>query len=450
MSEPAVAPPGPDSGIPPLDEAGFARLMAPFAPFEPAPRIAVAVSGGADSLALALLIQRWAKRRGGEAVALTVDHRLRPGSGAEAKRVGALLASEGMAHRVLRWPGPRPAANLQAAARAARYRLLAAWCRRQGILHLALAHQRDDQAETLLLRLARGSGLDGLSAMAPTVETPDLRLIRPLLPVPKARLETYLRGRGLAWIEDPSNQDAGFARVRMRRLMPALAREGADGVRLAAAARHLARARTAIGADVARLAAAAVALHPAGFARLDPTRLTAAPPETALRTLARVLMAVGGAVYTPRLERLERLYDRLCAGLERGATLGGCRLLPRRDHLLVTREAASIAAVELAPGDSLLWDGRFEVSLARRSGGRALGLAALGPAGWAEALAAAPALRASPIPGPARLVCPAFRDRQGLLAAPQIGYWRDDSARRAIKCRFAPLTTLAPPGFTVA
>ncbi len=450
MNELAVAESGADSGTVRLDEAGFARLMAPFAPFEPAPRIAVAVSGGADSLALALLIQRWAKRRGGEAVALTVDHRLRPGSGAESRRVGTLLEPHGMAQRVLRWQAPKPAANLQAAARAARYRLLGEWCRRRGILHLALAHQLDDQAETLLLRLARGSGLEGLSAMAPVVEMPELRLIRPLLEVPKARLEAYLRGRGLAWIEDPSNQDSGFARVRMRGVMPALAREGASSARLAAAARHLARARTAIEAAVARLAASAMALHPAGFARLDPAQLTAAPPEIALRCLARALMAVGGAVYTPRLERLERLYDSLCAGLDRGATLGGCRLLPRRDHLLLTREARSIGALKLAPGESLLWDGRYEVSVARRSGGRRLGLAALGPRGWAEALAAAPGLRGSPIPAPARLACPAFTDRQGLLAAPQIGFWRDEAARRAIKCRFAPLTTLAPPGFTVA
>ena len=144
----------------------FAAAMALLAPFEPAPLVAVAVSGGPDSLALALLAARWAASRGGRAVALTVDHHLRPESTGEALQVGRWLADRGIAHAVLDWsPPPVLAGDIQAAARDARYAMLEAWCREAGALHLLVAHHAEDQAETLLLRLGRGSGLAGLAAM---------------------------------------------------------------------------------------------------------------------------------------------------------------------------------------------------------------------------------------------------------------------------------------------
>ena len=429
----------------------FAGLMARLAPFEPAPRIAVAVSGGADSLALTLLLREWTGARGGALVALTVDHRLRAESAAEVAFVARTLAPLGLEHRILRWRGSKPAANVEAVARRARYDLLSRWCARRGLLHLALGHHLDDQAETLLLRLGRGSGLDGLAAMAPVAELPRLRLLRPLIGVPKARLAATLSARGLAWVEDPSNRDPTQARARLRALMSDLAREGLTSARLAAAAGHLGRARTALELAVGRLLVGAVALHPAGFAWLDPAPLLAAPAEVGLRALARVLMTVGGAEYTPRLERLERLYGRISADLARGVTLGGCRIVPRRERLLVVREVAGTREVPVRAGQSLRWDGRFEVSVRRRARAGRLGLGALGGAGWAEARAAAPELRESPIPAPARAALPALRDARGLLAVPHLGYERADSAGLGLKsCRFRPLRGLTTYAFTVA
>ena len=186
--------------------------------FEPAAHIAVAVSGGADSLALALLLRDWARPRGYRLTALVVDHGLRAESAAEARGAVAVLGRQHVEARLLRFQGAKPSANVQAAARAARYGLLSDWCARRGVLHLALGHHRDDQAETLLLRLGRGSGLDGLAGMAPVVELRDVRLLRPLLGVPRARLEASLRARGLAWIDDPSNRDRAHGRVRIRQL----------------------------------------------------------------------------------------------------------------------------------------------------------------------------------------------------------------------------------------
>ena len=159
-----------------LTDQAFKKLMADMGPFETQPHIAVAVSGGADSLCLALLAGRWAKRMDGKATALTVDHGLRDQSAEEALQVGRWLHSEGMDHDILDWQGPKPKTGIQAAARAARYGLMQAWCREQEVLHLALAHTQDDQAETFLLRLGAGSGADGLAAMTAIRETADVRL----------------------------------------------------------------------------------------------------------------------------------------------------------------------------------------------------------------------------------------------------------------------------------
>lgn len=429
----------------------FAALMAGLGPFGPRPRIAVAVSGGADSLALALLLRDWTTARDGALTALTVDHGLRPEAAREARWVGRSLRRQGLRHKILTWEGRKPRSGLQAAARAARYRLLADWCARNGVLFLALAHHLDDQAETLLLRLGSGSGLDGLAAMSAVGETAALRLLRPLLGVPKARLEASLRARGLDWVEDPSNRDPRHARARLRQVMPALAAEGLTAPRLAAAADRLGRLRADLERQVGRFLARAVALHPAGFARLDPAALAAAPEEIGRRALARLLLCIGGADYAPRLERLERLYCRLAEGLETPATLGGCRVLPQPAGLLIVRETRGLAPVD-ADG-SLLWDGRFAVELAAGGPERpgSLRIGPLGREGWRSLLAAAPSLRGHPVPTAARAALPAVSDAEGLAAVPPLGYWRGPEARKWLKkCRFAPKNPLTPPGFTVA
>ncbi len=455
-------PPPVSSPASPIGAAEFAALMARLGPFEDKPRIAAAVSGGADSLALAVLLHDWARPLGGRVTALTVDHGLRSEAAAEARFVGRTLKPLGLAQHTLRWRGAKPEANVSAIARRARYDLLSGCCARRGLLHLALGHHLDDQAETFLLRLGRGSGVDGLAAMAPIVELPALRLLRPLLGLPKARLEATLRARGLSWIEDPTNRDSGQDRARLRRLLPALARECLTAARLATTAEHLGRARAALEHQLARLLVRAVTLDPAGFAWVDPAPLVAAPAELGLRALARVLITVGGAEYGPRLESLERLHGRISAGLTAGATLGGCRVLLRRGRLLVVREARNLPVIRLNSGQKLLWDGRFEVAL-RRAGGRgaAMGLELeleLGPlggpwgdAGWAEVRAAAPAAVAARVPAPARAALPALRDRRGVLAVPHLSYRRPDSAATWLKsCRFRPKNVLIISAFTVA
>ncbi len=446
---PAPGAPGPRFGA-----ADFTLCMDRLGPFESKPHMAAGVSGGADSMALAVLMSQWTRARGGRLTALIVDHGLRAAAAAEARSVGRSLGALGIEHRVLRWRGPVPKANIQAQARRIRHDLLSAWCARNGVLHLALGHHREDQAETFLLRLGRGSGLDGLAAMAGIGAGAQLRLLRPLLAVPKAHLVSLLCAADIGWIEDPANRDSKHARVRIRALAPRLAAEGLSAERLGATAAHLSRARRALETYTAELLARAVWIHPAGFARLDAALLKKAPEEVALRALARIFMAVGGLDYGPRLDRLKRLLDGLRAGTAKGRTLGRCRIMPQTGpppHLLVVREQRGVPETPLQPGSTVLWDQRFEVALAARGQGRPVFVSALGRAGWTALRPRLADPETMGIPGLARPSLPAFWDRSGLLAVPHLGYSRTGPRGLIVsKCRFRPKNSLTGGAFTVA
>ncbi len=440
----------------PVSDREFDELMARFAPFEDRPHIAVAVSGGSDSLALTALFGSWLRRRDGRLTALTVDHGLRPGSAQDGRWVGARLRQQGIRHHTLTWRAAKPAANLQAQARAARYALLSDWCRRRGVLHLALAHHLDDQAETLLLRLGRGSGLHGLSGMAALTHARDLRVIRPLLTCSRARLTATLVAQGSDWLEDPSNRDPAFARVRIRRILPDLAREGFTADRLGTTVAHLARARAAIDGAVARLLAASVTVHPLGFAWLDWRVVVPAPEEIRLRALSALLTTLAGERYAPRFDRLTRLDGRLKRGLTKAATLGGCLISPRKDRITITREPQRCPIQPVMRGRTC-WDGRFDLDLAGKAfeSANAPTLGPLGEAGMAQIRADRSKVGTdsphSGYPAPALRSLPAIWQGNQLLAAPNLGFWRDPILQNAVRsCRFAPKNPLTPTWFTVA
>ena len=326
--------------------------------FEPLPLLAVGVSGGPDSLALVILADRWARQRGGVAWALVVDHRLRPESAVEAERVAGWLAARGIPHAVLVWNEHKPATGIQEAARAARYRLLAEWCVEHGSLHLLTAHHRDDQVETYLIRRRAKSGVDGLAGMPAVRELPRLRLVRPLLAVPKARLVALLAAEGQEYLQDPSNRNPAFERSRLR-----MDGEREDVAGTIAEMRGNATARIVRERELAALLARAVALHPAGFAVIDPASIVSAG-EFGEQALGRVVIGLGGRDYPVRRERLRRLREGLAETPIRACTLGGCRFVPWRGRVLALREAARAAPpLTLAPGSSALWDRRFLATL---------------------------------------------------------------------------------------
>ena len=313
---------------------------------------AVAVSGGSDSLALMFLLRDWAKNAGlPPPVMLCVDHALRPGSAGEARKVVHLAKAAGLPARILVRKGEAPRSGSEAAAREARYRLMGEWAKQSGVKAIYVGHTRDDQAETFLLRLARGSGVDGLAAMRavapyPVNEFSGLVLVRPLLAFDREALRDELRARDQSWLDDPMNADPHFARVRIRNAWPALEAMGLSKERVADAAAHLARARAALD-KVSQAVQARACRFDGADALLDPAALTGAPRELGLRALAAVLMEVSEQPYRPRFERLERLFDQIGDGsLGAGRTLHGCRIGPApaaracfgRGTLLVRRE----------------------------------------------------------------------------------------------------------------
>lgn len=299
----------------------FASLAHPPQP------VAVAVSGGADSMALALLAKGWARKHGVKMVALTVDHGLRKESATEAAQVKQWMNAWGVEHHTLLWAGKKPTSNVQAAARDARYSLLTDWCKRARMQILLVAHHREDVAETFLLRLARGSGVDGLSAMQPRTENHGIQIIRPLLDVPKARLVATLKKNGQAWIEDPGNISDDFTRARMRKLMPLLAKEGLTAERLSATAQHMARARAALELATQALLSECCVLQETQV-KIHMLPFLAVPEELGLRALAGLIKKVGGKPYPPRFDDIKRLYAHFQSPHPKARTLGGCLFSP--------------------------------------------------------------------------------------------------------------------------
>lgn len=427
----------------------FDRHMSALGPFEPRPHLAVAVSGGSDSLALALLAHDWAQAQGGRVTALSVDHGLRDGSRAEALQVGRWLRKRGIAQRILTWEGEKPKRGMMAAARQARYRLLEDWCARKGVLHLLLAHQIEDQAETLLMRLARGSGADGLAGMASIVNARQVRLLRPLLGTRRADLKAYLEGLGQGWIDDPSNENPIFERVRLRASAPVLADLGLRAEALAASAAKLSAQKRHLEAETAASLARHVIVDSLGFAWVERAMLDESD-EIRHRCLARLLACLNGETYLPAMDQVERLGLSMMGGAWRGGTLAGCRLLPSQGRILIVREAAACAPpLRLVSGQSCLWDGRWRLTQARRRG---LFLGALGGPEAQELARQAPGLRESVhVPFPAWASLPAIRDARGVSAVPGLGYKRSRQGPEPLtELIFAPRRSLTGPNLLLS
>lgn len=360
-------------------------LLAPLARFT---RVALAVSGGPDSLALMHLAARWRAERddGPELSVLTVDHGLRPGSRDEALMVARAADVLALPHATLVWEDQGDVATgVQARARAARYDLMTAHAVAHDIDALVTAHHLDDQAETFLMRLKRGSGLDGLAAIAETGAWGPLVLLRPLLDVPKTRLVATVEAAGLAFAVDPSNADGRFERARLRGAIDALAELGLTPEALALSARRLRRARTALDGAAQEFLSRHAETSDAGYAVVDQVALTAAPEEIALRALSRLLASVGGGEDPVRLAKLEALLAALKEHSDKAHTLGRCRVVPQDGRLGIFREMRrdGLPVLKLQPGEGALWDNRFRVALGPDAP-QALTVRALGETGWRQ------------------------------------------------------------------
>lgn len=300
-----------------------------LAPLARAQAVLLAVSGGPDSTALLKLAADWraADPSRPKIFAATIDHGLRPGARAEAQAAAALAQSLGIPHSILLWEGEKPLASVQEKARAARYRLLVAHARQIGADVIVTAHHADDQAETVLMRMARGSGIAGLAGMRPLVALDGLQLVRPLLDIPKSALVAFCHAQRLPFAEDPSNADPRYARARLRMMADALAAQGLSARRFTELARRAARADAALAALARDAAARVTTREPGGGASVDFRALLGERqemnPELSEEIGLRVLMAeVENLSAAPlRLHRLEGAFERLRQACRRGESL---------------------------------------------------------------------------------------------------------------------------------
>lgn len=424
----------------------FDGLMKQFTPFERRPHIAVGVSGGADSMALVLLIDGWARPLGGRVTALIVDHDLRPESADEAATVSRRLSGLGIDSRILCWQHDNSRSAIQERARAGRYQVMEQFCKDNGVLHLATAHHADDQTETMLMRLQRGSGTDGLAGIPATRELTWCRIIRPFLGVRKQTLIHYLRSRRVEWVEDSSNANPAYERSRVRHLISS---EGINAEGYAVSAARYARLREAVDVAVSKWLALNAKLSRFGYLQLDYLRLFEAPEDIRLRVLSRAATVIGGKVHPPAIASIERLENNLQRG--KPSTLSGVIFRQHDDQLIACREARNLPPLTHISARHLRWDGRFQIDTGEYTGKETDLLAGslhvlpfcevpdpdkngIGGEAWF-----------SELPHQARLSLPVFRiGDEFLLMEP--GAW----TKSRVSVRFEPKLPLTGMGFSVA
>jgi tRNA(Ile)-lysidine synthase len=422
---------------------------------QPVRGVALAVSGGSDSTGLMVLSAEWLAQTGQDASAvfvLTVDHGLRPEAAREARWVAEAALRLGFRHAILPWPGAKPKTGLQAAARAARYALLADFMRQAGLGVLVTAHTADDQAETLLMRLARGSGVDGLAAMAPWTTLPpptpaerEILLARPLLAVSKARLKAALVARGMSWLEDESNAAPLFERSRLRAAQETLLRLGLTEDSLGLSAQRLQRARAALDWAVARFCREEGCYHvdPTGLICIDAAAWGALPSELKVRVLLKGISAAGGEgrpLARAKLEALSQsLGDALASPRAAGRwTLARTAVRVAWGKIVLEREPGRRPWPELslAPGTRALWDGRFWVAAGPKLG-FPVAVRALGASGL-QSLRGEVTLPEG-VPAGTLRALPGFYRGSLLFAVPSLAFPAAAAADAVVSAIFAPL-----------
>ena len=404
-------------------QAVFRRAAAAFG-LSDKDKIAVAVSGGADSTALCLLTHQFVTENGGQMIALIVDHGLRSCSAQQALLTAERLKEKGIRYRLLKWEGEKPLHGIEQAAREARYRLLAQACKEENCSVLLLGHHRQDQAETFLIRQARGSGIVGLAGMSAVRISDFGRILRPLLSVSPADLREYNRFFKMPWVEDETNFSDVFDRGRLRRTLTAEQIEAAFQQTLI-----YGRQRRKIEGEAAFFIQNDVEVSDRGYLLFSKDAFYSLPEETALFCLGDFLRFVADRSYAPRLENIRNLYKKLQTLSFGGVTLGGCRIAAcSKSRILIWRELKDLPVWERIAGRTIFrWD-RFTFCLNFTP---------------SDSLFVAPLKEANagkrPFPKRIFSVLPALFDNEGLFIAPHLGYKRTEAG---CQVAFAPYASL--------
>ncbi|MCB9994526.1 MAG: tRNA lysidine(34) synthetase TilS [Hyphomicrobiaceae bacterium] len=332
-----------------------------FAGFDRYSKIGLAVSGGADSLALLMLAEHWTRGRRSRLVVFSVDHGLRPESAGEVEQVGEIAKRCNLDFVPLKWTGEKPAKGVQAKARAARYQLIGQAMKERGAEILLTGHHSGDQAETILMRLAHKSGLGGLAGMPKMTRLFDVVVGRPLLGFSKERLELIVKRAGLRPVIDPSNFDEKFERPRWRSIMPELRMRNLDEESLRLFGQRMRRADQALATLTEAADRKLRRIDPFGIGAIKRAGFDDLPEELRLRVLFRAIADCGGETDQPDLNQIEDLTLRLAQDVFRGTSLGGCWVERTQSEISLVRECGRglPRAQSLEAGQATIWDGRF-------------------------------------------------------------------------------------------
>ena len=348
--------------------AGFElkELQELFEPIENHKSIGLAVSGGADSLALIVLVHRWLQMRaaGPRIVVYTMDHGLRKEAASECENVEQIAGQYGFEVRTLMWRGEKPTTGMQAAARHARYNLMGQAMREEGVEILLTGHHGDDQAETVLMRLAHSSGLNGLRGMEKTAVIMGTNVFRPFLTLPKSRLVNVINEAGLKIAVDPSNEDAKYERVRWRQMRGALAEMGLTSSVLSKFAARMGRANAALEEIAQNAYYSDVKNDQFGVGSILHKTLIGLGAETGIRVLSRMIFTASGGRSKGELGQLEMSVDLIKNQHFKGVAVGGCMVQKYQDIIVVFREAFRVSELtsELLPAEKMIWDQRFSIT----------------------------------------------------------------------------------------
>jgi tRNA(Ile)-lysidine synthase len=400
-------------------------------------KVAIAISGGADSMALALLANNWAKY---PIITLTVDHKLRPESTNEAEQVSRWMNQKGIEHYILNWEGDKPKSNIQANARNARYELMTEFCKINKIPNLLVAHNKQDQAETLLIRLMRGSGIEGLCGMSDQTTINEIKISRPLLNISKKDLKSYLREQKQGWIEDPSNKDEKYTRVQVRNFINNAEDSDLLIERLAKTTKTLAQSNSYIEDKISSELKQVCDIRSEGYCILAINKFKALHKEAAYKILSKLIKLIGGDYYKPRFEKIVHLYNNIIHG-EYSATLGGCEIFASKKEkeqnklFIVKENIAPQHDLPLSKISSTKWDSRFKITFNEEFTNNFY-VGALGKDGFSTLLKKHKEIKQISLPKKVIYTLPALKHLENIVAVPHIHYYEDIKYKDLFKVDF--------------
>ena len=411
--------------------------MESFFPFENNPKICVAVSGGADSLALILLANKLVKKINGSVVGVTVDHSLRDESAEEAQHVKKELEKFHISHEIIKYSGPKPKTRIQEIARKYRYKLLGDFCKSRNIYHLLIGHHSLDQKETCLMRNWRDSGFIGLAGMSAVREFKNHRLLRPMLNLDPKKLKEYLTENKVIWIEDVSNKNNFYLRVRARQYLSRSSWEIGT---------FFAKKRIELEMKLSKWFSLNAEVSSFGYVRINFKEFLISEKYLRKQILSRSISTVGGLEYSPSFSSLNLISEHF-DNFSTSKALGGCLIFKKLDSLFIVREIRNNEPKKIiSNGGSIIWDRRFIVKMSKTNE-KQIKLHRLGRKGFEQIRNAGYYRYNSNIPKVALFSLPALWERDKVVSVPHLGVKLEQKVE--VTANFSPPQSLSPSGFAV-